>query len=136
MSYDSATKSWGDSNFGSLNTSISSGIINWDIVIIKDPTLEKFPAFKWCMDKGNGWYLPSRYELHVLQELWLKHGEYMNNSIGLTGGEPFTPDDVYLASSESRSWPNDRVEIYSFFTKGWLPIYKNTPGRIRAIKEF
>ena len=136
VSFDSATKTWGDSSYGNLNTSISAGIMNWDIVIGRDPSLESFPAFKWCMDKGEGWYLPSRYELHVLQELWLKHGEYMNSNILLKGGEPFTSNDVYLVSSESRSWPNDRAETYYFSTKGWLPIYKNELGRIRAVKEF
>ena len=88
------------------------------------------------MDKGEGWYLPSRYELHVLQELWLTHGEYMNSNIELINGEPFTSDDVYLVSSESRSWSNDMAETYYFSTKGWLPIYKYEPGRIRAVKEF
>jgi len=136
VSFDSALKNWGDSYNQNLGTNISTGIINWDIIMQNDPTMERFPAFKWCKDKGNGWYLPSRYELHVLQELWLTHGESMNQNIELIKGEPFTFNDVYLASSESRSWPNDRAETYYFSTKNWLPIYKSAEGRIRAVREF
>ena len=136
VSYDTETKNWGNSNDRNLNTRISNGVINWDIVVNTDPTLENFPAFKWCKDKGDGWYLPARYELHVLNELWTTHGEYMNSNIILINGEPFTSDDIYLASSESRSWPNDMAELYSFSDKGWMPISKSDPGRIRAVKGF
>ena len=136
VSYDSAIRNWGDSNNENLKTSISTGIINWEIIINVDPSLENFPAFKWCRDKGEGWFLPSRYELHVLNELWLAHGEYMNSNILSIGGEPFTSDDIYLVSSESRSEPNDKAETYNLSTKGWLPIDKNVEGRIRAVKEF
>ena len=38
VSYDSATRNWGDSNDQNLGTSISTGIINWDIVIKRDPS--------------------------------------------------------------------------------------------------
>ena len=136
VSYDSAMKNWGDSNNRSLGTSISTGIINWDIIINWDPSLDIFPAFKWCREKGEGWYLPSRYELHVLNELWSANQEFMNSNLELINGEPFTSDDVYLASSESRSWPKDNAEIYDFLNKGWGPILKSDAGRIRAVREF
>ena len=136
VSYDSVMKNWGDSNDRNLGTSISTGIINWDIIIHEDSLLNNFPAFKWCMDKGDGWYLPSRYELHILNELWNANREYMNSNIESINGEPFASDDVYLASSESRSQPDKSAETYDFSTKGWEPIDKSVPGRIRAVKEF
>ena len=136
VSHDSALKNWGDSDNINLNTTISTGIRNWDIVKEYDSTLENFPAFKWCEDKGEGWYLPSRYELHTLQELWLTHNEFINSNLELIEGEPFTLSDEYLASSESRSWPEDKAEVYSFSSKGWDPLEKSAPGRIRAVKEF
>ena len=137
VSFDSAMRNWSDSNDENLTTNISIGMMNWDLVVQRDPTLENFPAFKWCLDKGEGWFLPSRYELHILNEIFIKYGEYMNSNIGLIdGGEPFTSSDVYLASTESRSWPDDSAETYYFSNKGWLPIKKNVAGRIRATKEF
>ena len=39
-------------------------------VLNVDPTLEKFPAMKWCMDKNkdgiSGWYMPALNELRDL----------------------------------------------------------------------
>ena len=136
VSCDSAIRNWGDSNGENLNTRISNGIINWDIIINRDSSLDNFPAFKWCQDKGEGWYLPARYELHVINELWSTDPEFMNNNIEMINGEPFTSNDVYLASSESRSWPNNNAEIYYFSDKGWGPLLKSDAGRIRAVREF
>ena len=136
VSVDTELRNWGDSDDTNLKTSISTGIFNWDIIINNDPSLENFPAFKWCKEKGDGWYLPSRYELHVLNELWTAHREYMNSNIELIDGEPFTSSDVYMASSESRSWSNDNAELYYFSNKGWGPVLKSEPARIRAVKEF
>ena len=60
----------------------------------------------------------------------------MNGNIGLINGEQFTSSDVYLASSESRSWPGERAELYDFSNKGWFPIFKSDSARIRAVREF
>ena len=136
VSYDSGWRNWGGFGNEGMNTSISTGIINWDIVIRWDPSLEWFPAFKWCLDKGEGWYLPSRYELHTMYELWFANSEYMNANIESIKGELFTVSDVYLASSESRSWPGTSAELYDFSNKGWAPILKSEPARIRAVREF
>ena len=136
VSLDTAERNWGDSGYGNLYTIISTGSANWELVLAKDPTLNMFPAFKWCKDKGDGWYLPSRYELHIMNELWSANHEFMNSNIELVNGEPFTSNDIYLASSESRSWPDENAELYYFSNKGWGPIDKNEVGRIRAVKEF
>ncbi len=37
-----------------------------------DLTWEHFPAFKWCRDKGDGWYLPSYMELMRIRKAF--HG--------------------------------------------------------------
>ena len=39
---------------GSVNMAKIQKIKDWET---------KFPAFKWCADLGEGWYLPSKYEL-------------------------------------------------------------------------
>ena len=75
--------------------------------------------------------------LKNMNELFIKHGEYMNNNIRMiNGGEPFSSSDVYLTSTENRSYPNDMADIYNFSNKVWLSISKNDAARIRAIKEF
>ena len=47
--------------------------------------LNKYPAFKWCIDKGEGWYLPSYEELKKLNDTFVR--SYVNNKLkelGLT----------------------------------------------------
>jgi hypothetical protein len=136
VSFDTAELEW--SNCGETNhyTSIVNGLTNLTLISSADPSLQQFPAFRWCAQKGDGWYLPSRYELHILHQLWLIHGELMNRNILFANGEIFTGEDIYLVSSESRSYPETMVERYNFADKGWPPINKTVPARVRAVKQF
>ena len=136
VSFDTDTLKWSESNNYQLGTSIAVGTNNIAVVREIDPTLQEFPAFKWCADKGDGWYLPARYELHVLNKQWISNKEKINNNIQLAGGEILLETDIYLASSESRSYPNNYVETYNFEDKGWPSVEKNTHQRIRAVKFF
>ena len=45
---------------GKLNMEIIKTIPDWQ---------SKYPAFKWCADFGDGWYLPSLYELKQIYAL-------------------------------------------------------------------
>ena len=116
--------------------SIIDGEINMERAKELNPSLQQYQAFKWCADKGDGWYFPARYELHALQEQWRNNQDLINNNILLAGGEAFSENDSYFASSESRSYPYTSAELYSFIDKGWTPLNKSTIHRIRAIKEF
>ena len=136
VSLDTDTHKWSVSNDYQLGTSIAVGTNNTTVVLQIDPTLEQFPAFKWCTDKGDGWFLPARYELHVLNEQWISNKEQINKNLQLAGGEPLTETDIYLASSESRSFPDDHAETYSFADKGWPSVAKTTLQRTRAVKFF
>ena len=46
-----------DENNGERNMSVVKGIFNWKAM---------YPAFKWCDDLGDDWYLPSIGELELL----------------------------------------------------------------------
>ena len=135
-SLDTEVHKWSESNDFELGTSISVGTNNMTVVREIDPSLQDFPAFKWCTDKGNGWYLPARYELHIINEQWISNKEKVNNNILSAGGEIFTETDIYMASSESRSFPELHAETYDFSNKRWPLVSKTTPHRIRAVKLF
>lgn len=49
-----------DENDGMANMKKIQSISGWH---------EKYPAFAWCADKGDGWYLPALNELKTLYEL-------------------------------------------------------------------
>ena len=136
VSFDTSVEIWSTSNNLPLNMSITDGVLNTAIVRTQNPSLELFPAFRWCVDKGDGWYFPARYELHVLQEQWSRNKELINEKILLVGGETLSELDEYYSSSESWSYPTIMAETYSFSTKDWPSIYKIEAKRIRAIKMF
>ena len=48
-----------DKNDGMKNLRTIQAIAGWH---------EKYPAFAWCADKGEGWYLPALNELKALYE--------------------------------------------------------------------
>ena len=138
-SFDVAYKSWGNENsLYHLETSIVSGTENLSLAVRKDQELENLPAFQWCAQKGEGWYFPARYELHILQERWSVNQNYMNIQIIKKGGTPLSSEDVYLSSSENRNNQEKvfQAETYDFNSKGWPSISKTTVGMIRATKEF
>ena len=136
VSFDTDTLSWAESNNYQLGTSASVGTNNSMVISNIDPTLQEFPAFKWCADKGSGWFLPAKYELYLLNEQWLLNEEKVNNNILLAGGEILSATDIYLSSSESREYPNNNVETYHFNNIEWPTAPKTTPMRIRAVKNF
>ena len=43
-----------------------NGLVNMSIIKSKTNWQSKFPAFKWCSDLGEGWYLPAVNELKAL----------------------------------------------------------------------
>ena len=137
ISFDSANRVWStDNTRETMVGSIVSGASNMNVVLSLDPTLQSFPAFRWCADKGDGWYLPGRYELHILREQWGRNEEAINRAIETAGGEPLAGTDIYLSSSESRSFPVTSAALYDFVTKTWPAIDKTTPQRIRAVIAF
>lgn len=50
---------------------------------------EKFPAFAWCADKGEDWYLPARNELSTL----MKSGALYDRTITLWASTGFILSD-------------------------------------------
>ena len=137
ISFDTSEKAWSINNTQVINAvSIVSGIVNTNAAIITDPTLQNFPAFKWCTEKGEGWYLPGRYELHILREQWGNNESIINNAIAAVSGKILHETDIYLTSSENKDSPHNMAESYSFSSKGWPSDDKTTLQKVRAIKMF
>ena len=44
----------------------TDGQYNMDVVKSIPGWESKYPVFKWCADLGEGWYLPSKHELYVI----------------------------------------------------------------------
>ncbi|MBR4046651.1 MAG: hypothetical protein IKK05_07100 [Alistipes sp.] len=80
--------------------------------------INNYPAFKWCVEHGEGWFLPSSTELNWMWEA-ITNGERdfdapsvaeWNKIITDNGGEPFC-EDYYWSSNETS---DDLVEVIAF----------------------
>ena len=95
---------------------------NLNEVLNVDPTLEKFPAMKWCVDKNkdgiSGWYMPALNELKDFWNILCTNTDLINDKIvatGVTGATEIKTNwwdtDGYFSSSLSLS---DKVRSISF----------------------
>lgn len=80
--------------------------------------IDDYPAFKWCMDHGDGWFMPSSTEVNWLWET-LTNGERdfkaasvneFNALLEKNGGEPFV-ETYYWTSNETSM---DLIEVIAF----------------------
>ena len=80
--------------------------------------INNYPAFKWCMDHGDDWFLPSSTELRWMWDA-ITNGahrfdcdtvEYYNNLLQTNGGDPFI-ETYYSSSNETDA---DLVELIAF----------------------
>jgi hypothetical protein len=91
----------GEKNMAAIEKYIAENNLSW----------EAFPAFKWCRDKGKGWFLPS------INELWSAGTMYMggsrsalnrhfrknfNNNLESAGGTPLSNIMIYYSSTENK----------------------------------
>ena len=137
LSLHATEDAWSTNNAKIINAlSIFSGHINMNAILAEDPTRKHFPAFQWCANKGPGWYLPSRYELHILQEQWNTHSMQINKALEAASGHILLEDTYYWCSSESKDAAANKAEAYSFYSKSWASIDKTTTQKVRAIKVF
>ncbi|MBO7219754.1 MAG: hypothetical protein J6V21_01040 [Alistipes sp.] len=106
-----------------LATNNSDGMVNMQAIekyIVKHNFLwSDFPAFEWCRNKGEGWYLPS------INELWCAGTMYMggtrtasnrtlrkrfNDNLKGAGGVPVSDLMFYHSSTEDK---NAQYSLYS-----------------------
>ncbi len=101
----------------------------------------KYPAFKWCADLGEGWYLPSKEELKVFTLNTAIH-DAVNRTLIARGGTKLydkgesgwywssTEDDYKSSSGEFCAW---RVSMYGGSTGS---NFKSNCLYVRAVSAF
>ncbi|MBR4851814.1 MAG: BACON domain-containing protein [Tidjanibacter sp.] len=68
-------------------SSKDDGLFNTDAVKAVDPTFAKHPAFKFCADMGEGWYLPALREAYSLFAAYCGVAKYEDVEIDVQPGE-------------------------------------------------
>jgi hypothetical protein len=99
----------GEKNMVAIEKYIADNNLSWD----------DFPAFKWCRDKGEGWYLPSINELWSAGTMYMggtrtassrKMRRYFNDNMALAGGQPVSGIMFYHSSTEDK---DAKYSLYS-----------------------
>lgn len=92
----------------------------------------KYPAFAWCADLGEGWYLPAEEELLAIN----RNKDIINKAISSRGGRVL---DCYLSSTESDDKNSSGVfyasHVYQDLGCAGL-ITKNSGEYVRAVSAF
>jgi hypothetical protein len=101
----------------------------------------KYPAFKWCADLGEGWYLPSIEELKVFTLNTAIH-DAVNRTLIARGG-------TKLYDKGERGWywsstEDNRPDIFGEFCAWFVRMYdgytngtiKSYDGYVRAVSAF
>ncbi len=113
---------------GAYNMTKVKAIPNWQ---------SKYPAFKWCADLGEGWYLPSLKELMTIHKTHLILKKNTNND-KLNQSLIDTLSDYYWSSTEpseqSRTYPC--VCAFNVRQGGIIVPYKNDNLYVRAVSTF
>ena len=149
VSLDEALLQWSTEN---VNCNCGSGNGKYNTYDPFDPKYSKadggvrdinnYPAFKWCMEHGEEWFLPSSTEL---QWLWsaTSGGKYEYNCDEMTafnkiltdnGGTPIK-EDFYWSSNETSE---DLIEVIAFMSNSvvCLDPQKSSTYLTRAVARF
>ena len=142
MSLDEADLQWSTENV-QCNCFSQNGYYNThDPFDYYGMDINKYPAFKWCMDHGDGWFLPSSRELNWM---WTaitdgerdfnaaKVAEY-NNTLVAHGGKGFE-ETYYWTSNETSDY---LVEVVAFMNDSvvCLDPQKSSTFTARAVYKF
>ena len=116
---------------GAYNMAKVKAVVNWH---------RKYPAFKWCADWGEGWYLPS---IEELKKFTLDDAIYdaVNRTLTSKGGEKlFNRGDLewYWSSTESNKQYDGKFCAWYVFMRDGDANYdgKYLDGYVRAVSAF
>ena len=103
---------------GANNMAIIKSISGWE---------NKYPAFKWCADYGEGWYLPARNEAHTMGE----QSAIINTTLEANGYDNKI-DGWGWSSTEYSSDAAHKIQI------DWYPFQENKQSKlfVRAVLAF
>lgn len=133
VSHDESIAKWSSNpiNYTTYANSSSNGAENQKKIQAQGSNwAATFPAFAWCAQKGDGWYLPAEFEL---EKIIKAKGTINSKLISIPGG--IAIDDLshrYWSSSEhngSNAW-------CGFDGKIGISLDKRNDGKIRAVRVY
>ncbi len=111
------------------------GMKNMRRIMRIDSWRERYPAFAWCAEQGDGWYLPAIEELEKFTFNNKVH-DAVNRTLSQYGGDMLVKKGTwgwYWSSSECNKWCAWLVNMYYGYTSD---NYESTSNYVRAVFAF
>jgi len=112
----------------------SHGDINMSVYkTISAQKSSAYPAFKWCENLGEGWYLPAKKEI----DIFLGIGEVLaavDDTLIQYGGSGLWGRNIEIWSSTERD--SESAWLYNLEIEEWGYGLKNYPASVRAVSAF
>ncbi|MBR1962471.1 MAG: leucine-rich repeat protein [Alistipes sp.] len=128
VSVNSTKDTWGVYGTTTYATDNYDGTKNMAKIKSIDPTLSSYPAFKWCAEQGEGWYLPAFNELkEIYNNRSAINSTLSANGYASLGTSWYWSSTEYSSSYAYKLFFYDGSSDYS---------YKDNTGTVRAILAF
>jgi hypothetical protein len=127
ISVDESSQKWSTESVTTNATDYYYGLKNMETIQAIEGWETKYPAFKWCADLGEGWYLPARYELRDIYNA----KNTLNEALSANGYTTLT--SYYWSSTESGS---SGAHYYYFSSGNYYGKSKSDILNVRAICRF
>ena len=119
-----------------INLSDSDGVINMQVIQSIEGWHKKYPAFAWCSDLGEGWYLPTFSELYRI----FNNDEIRNTLVSYL--LEYNPE-WYLDTWDGDLWTSTEGDVFkyqalymSFDDKYGRMTDKKYTNYVRAVTKF
>ncbi len=116
-----------------------NGLYNMEKVMAISGWQDKYPAFKWCADLGEGWYLPSIEELKKI--LFCENFNKINDTIKSQGGDILLSSEYYWSSTQAEEVMVDNTK-YTGAREAYVSTenegvyFADTERLVRAVTTF
>ncbi len=111
-------------------TNEKNGKVNTDVVMERGDS-DQYPAFVWCREKGDDWYLPAKEELKAIS----KNNSAINFALTAYGGAKLQ-DLWYWSSTEPVSNPKSYVWFVYMDDGSTYNTFKTHNYYVRAVSTF
>lgn len=136
VSLDEAVQNkWASGSYNTGATSEDDGKANTEKIKEINESFSAFPAFKWCVDHGTGWYMPALSEVY----LFLKAKSVIDPVLTANGGTAIT--NYYWSSTEASE--DETAALYGYLNYKGVPAsysdFKDNPEddmMVRAMYQF
>lgn len=135
MSLDQTALAWSIENVWVNCLSVHG---SWNTEDMLKLGADKYPAARWCVDHGQGWYMPSSDEMHLMWNAVSNgKGVFDDDFVKLYNEQLVDPieEDYYWSSSEITE---DMAEVVVFIDNSvvCLEPYKWKKFNVRAVYKF